>query len=194
MNRGFTLFELTLVILVIAIAAALALPDLIPVVRTQSLSSSGDALASFVARARFEAIARRRCTRVTLQDAHTLVLEELNSFDCENPVAFDATKPLYAKLATLRSAGGISFAFHVVPTDLPTAEPGSPPEPAQQLRFRPTGRVFQAIGGPLDDDDVSLRANGTGGAFHEVVVEAQGLICLLPANTTAGPGHDLECP
>jgi prepilin-type N-terminal cleavage/methylation domain-containing protein len=181
---AFSLLETMVVVAILAVVAAVALPNLLPVVNTHRLAGALHGTAGFVARARQEAMSRRRCVRVRVADSRTLVMELLNSYDCDAPddtVRIDSTSPLYVELASLRHEGGLGVAFARVPAAQPTHEPA-------QLRFRPSGRLWTIDGTGLTPPaaDAGVLAIATSGQpARGVVVESQGLICTV--NTlTAG--------
>ena len=181
---AFSLLETMVVVAILSVVAALALPGLLPVVKTHQLAGALHGTAGFVARARQEAMSRRRCVRVRLIDSHRLVMEMLNSYDCDAPnnsVRIDPTSSLYVELATLRHGGDLGVAFSRVPAAQPANEPA-------QLRFRPSGRLWAIDGtgvtAPAADSGV-LVVTTTGQPARGVIVESQGLICTV--NTiTAG--------
>lgn len=183
-TAAFSLLETMVVVAILSVVAAVALPDLLPVVKTHRLAGALHSTAGFVARARQEAMSRRRCVRVRLDDSRTLVMEMLNSYDCDAPdntVRIDPTSSLYVELAKLRHEGDLSIAFSRVPTAQPAGEPA-------QLRFRPSGRLWAIDGtglvAPAADSGVFV-VTTTGQPARGVIVESQGLICTL--NTlTAG--------
>jgi prepilin-type N-terminal cleavage/methylation domain-containing protein len=182
-TAAFSLLETMVVVAILSVVAAIALPDLLPVVKTHRLAGALHGTAGFVARARQEAMSRRRCVRVRLADSHTLVMELLNSYDCDAPdntVRIDPAASLYVELATLRHEG-LGVAFSRVPTAQPANEPA-------QLRFRPSGRLWAIDGtgltAPAADSGV-LVVTTSGQPARGVIVESQGLICTV--NTiTAG--------
>lgn len=179
---AFSLLETMVVVAILSVVAALALPDLLPVVKTHRLAGALHSTAGFVARARQEALSRRRCVRVRLADSRTLVMEMLNSYDCDaadDTVRIDPTSPLYVEIGSLHHEGDLGVAFARVPAAQPIGEPS-------QLRFRPSGRLWaidgRALVPPAPDSGV-LVVSTTGQPARGVVVESQGLICTVNAIT-----------
>jgi prepilin-type N-terminal cleavage/methylation domain-containing protein len=156
MLRAFSLIEVMVVVAILGVVAALAVPNLLPEVHKAQLNGDSEAAANFIARARAEAMYSKRCTRVSIggnpngvvPPANTsgtqLVAERLNSFDCDsnNPTfKIDGGQTIWVQfdfLNTTTSKGLWSF----VAADgavLPS-EPGIGTSP--EIRFRPNGRVF----------------------------------------------------
>src|SRR3990172_9997317 len=64
--RAFTLLEMMVVVAILGVFFALAVPVLTPEVHKAQLDGASDVVASFVARARSQAMESKRCTRVFL--------------------------------------------------------------------------------------------------------------------------------
>jgi len=184
--RAFTLLETMVVVAILSIVAALAVPNLLPLLRQQRHAGHISATAGFLGRARQEAMSRRRCVRVLVTDDHTLVAETLNAFDCDAPDEadrLDVDQPLYAPLATMRLDDGGTLAFGPAPRGRPRGEPA-------QLRFRPTGRLWSVDGRGLTaptSDPGAVRVALAGFADQLVIVEPQGLICTRAVPVSGAP-------
>ena len=202
--RGFTLLEMVVVVAVLAVIAALSIPNLLPVLHIQQLESSGNTVAAFVGRARAEALARRRCVRVRLPSANVIVSEVLNSYDCEAPTAaipellIDSAKPLYVELARIELPASITAAFaSTLPVNVPSGEkPAGEPD---QIRFRGTGRLWSndaVLTGDNDENAIILtHARVVAGNTKAVLVESPGTICLYKrGQALVGVAGNYTCP
>jgi prepilin-type N-terminal cleavage/methylation domain-containing protein len=202
--RAFSLIEMMLVVAILAVLAALAVPAMGPTVDVAKLEGGAEIVAAFLTRAQAEAMASKRCVRVRLDATQpgTLVAERLNSFDCDTPdvsapgMLIDASAGLWVELARAKlDASILTIAFDPVPSETSAAALGGG-EP-DQLRFRPSGRLFSSDATLTDDDGVlKITHAGIAGPARtkKILVEAQGLICVLDRGTDpTGSGNNLGC-
>lgn len=209
---AFTLLEAMAVVAILGIVAAIAIPPLLPQVHRAQISGESEAVASFVARARMDALTSRRCVRVRIASANApirLVAERLNNFDCDKtPQTFaggagiDGTTTQWIETAVLTiGTQSLRLDFDPVPSETTTAAlngaghgAGEPP----QLRYRPTGRLW-SLDTDLTDDDGVLKlthaqlepAQNTA----KILFDAAGPICVLGrGKSPAGSGNNLSCP
>lgn len=198
--RAFSLIEMMLVVGILAVLAAIAVPAMGPYVDTAKLEGSADALASLLARAQGEAMASKRCTRVRLDDDHTAIAERLNSFDCDvDPSTLVLTdRPQWIEFERLEvTEGVIEMEFDPVPPETAAAALGGA-EP-DQFRFRPSGRLFSSdVDVTNDDGVVTLTHTSMPSGMADtkkVLVEAQGLVCILDRGVDpGGAAPDFTCP
>lgn len=205
--RAFSLIEAMVVVAIIGVVAALAVPSLLPEIQKAQLDGAASSAANLLARARTEAMASRRCTRVVVQNpgattGRRLSVQRLNNFDCESPAngtRIDATQNLWIEVDWLiPESANVSFSFAGGDGGRWPAAPGT------ELRFRPNGRVYSA--GTLDndpandltDDDavlVVMHSALTLPGTTRVLVDGNGLICALPRGV-APPGGptNFSCP
>ena len=158
MKKGFSLLEAMVCVVIVGIAAAIALPSVLPLRSRQNLQGSCDILAGFLARARLEAMVQKRCTRVRVA-ADVVVVEGLASFDCDQqplrgPFLPPATGSPWVEIARSRKNSDEVFAVDAAPPVGPGGEPG-------EIRFRPTGRLFTQSEAPVSAV-VSVVAPGAG--------------------------------
>lgn len=167
------------VVAIIGVIAAIAIPFLLPEVDKARAFGSADAVAAFIARARSEAMLSKRCVRVWVLAPRTLVAERLNTWDCDDdPISLgamavrriDGSNPPTAANAWLRmnvlslEEPSLSISFEQAPNETRASSlgPGSLVNiPAgfdgNEVRFRPNGRVFSndamaaPPGGPLSN-------------------------------------------
>lgn len=198
--RAFSLIEMMLVVGILAVLAAIAVPAMGPYVDAAKLEGSAEAVASLVGRAQAEAMTAKRCTRVRLDDDHTVVAERLNSWDCDvdSTTLILAASPQWIEVDRLVVAEGIiEVEFDPVPSETTAAALGG--TEVDQLRFRPSGRLFSADLDVTDDDGVLklTHTNMSGGLADtkKVLVEAQGLICVLDRGVDPdGTSPNFRCP
>lgn len=203
MNRGFSLLETMIAVAVLGIAMAVAVPSLLPTVQRAQLEGSADKVAAFLAHARSEALASRRCVRVYIDGARTLRMEKLNTFDCDDA---PTTAPPIAGTAIWLPITSLDLERSTLTLTMPTA-PGDamPGSVANELRFRSTGRLFAAGGTTIStvtptNDDVVLRVTHSQihpatQAFKNILVDQNGLICAIArGQSPVATGTDLRCP
>lgn len=200
---GFSLLETMIVVAVLGVLAALAVPSVLPQVQRAQLDGTADAVAAFLARGRTEAMTSRRCVRFRLASERTAVLERLNAFDCDSfdatpPPAIDPSRGTWIEIAKLVvDRTNLALSFDPAPSELGPRAEGATAE----IRFRPTGRIWSRddmVADPLavaDDDGVVKVRDDAARAYRKVLVESQGLVCMLDRNADpAGVGNDLRCP
>jgi prepilin-type N-terminal cleavage/methylation domain-containing protein len=215
MNRGFTLLEAMITVVIVGVVAAVATPNLLPAVQQATLDGGGEAVAAFLARARAEAMTSRRCVRVWIPSTATedLVAERLNTFDCDiapttlpGGIGIDGTANVWIEFARLRpDAQVLQLSFRQVPSSstsghlAPGSVSGTPTGfTGDELRFRPNGRVFSSDATLTDDDAVlEVRHRRLSGDFKVVLVEGNGLLCVLPRGADPavdGTAPNFQCP
>ncbi|MCC7071848.1 MAG: prepilin-type N-terminal cleavage/methylation domain-containing protein [Deltaproteobacteria bacterium] len=190
--RGFSLIEVSITVAILGVAAALAVPSLLPIIHRAQLDGGTETAANLMARARAEAMYSKRCVRVRVV-SNALEVDRLNSFDCENP----GTAPLIDTGAgtwinierVLPESPSVTFAL----TDDPADTPG-------ELRIRPNGRSYSvdgAVAGDYTNDDalftVTHALEPAGGNHRQILYNGNGLVCALRRGISlAGP--DYNCP
>ena len=86
-KQGFSLIETLVVVAVLGVVSAIALPPMLPQVHRAQISGEAEAVAGFISRARVEALVRKRCVRVVITRAANpveLTAQVLNTFDCDH--------------------------------------------------------------------------------------------------------------
>jgi prepilin-type N-terminal cleavage/methylation domain-containing protein len=202
--RAFSLIEMMLVVAILAVLAALAVPAMSPQVDITKLEGSAEAIGSFLARAQAEAMASKRCVRVFIDTSTTpafMKAQKLNKYDCDvNPNTAPeiiSGKGTWIDLAQQKlDTSLLTIEFDPVPSETTASALGNG-EP-DQIRFRPSGRLFSSDLDTSDDDGV-IKVTHTKADIpnptKKVLVESQGLICVLDRGTNpSGSGNNLSCP
>lgn len=206
MQRAFSLIEVMVTVALVGIVAALAVPAMLPEVHKATLEGGAENVASFLARARAEAMTTKRCVRVWVPSTatHEIVAERLNTFDCDvTPatlpagIGIDGTANVWIEFAHLRlDSRRLAVSFVQVPSSSASGAPapgsvvGTPASfTGNELRFRPSGRIFSnddvAMPGRLRNDDAVLRVThadlvaGTSNRKN-ILVDSVGLLCVFP--------------
>ncbi len=204
-----------MVVAIIAIMAAVAVPNLLPEVHKAHVGGGAEVVAAAVARARSEAMVSKRCVRVWIDstNTHRLVTERLNSFDCDTtPAVFPAgfggvglngVAQVWAPLsAVILDAAPLVLTMQA-PADTAACSTatgsvsGVPAGfPCTHLIFRPNGRLFTQNLDENDDAVITVRHPSLV-ATKSILINSNGLMCInrlgeapLPGT---GPG-DFVCP
>lgn len=162
--RGFTLMEMMVVVSILAVLAAIAVPDLTPAVHNAKLRSQIDEVASFVEHARRRARAEGRCYRVT-QSGASLQMQRRANADCYTPKNGTLSGGGWdAVAATLTPARGFTYTLQSVPNE---------------LVFRPSGRVRGDGDLEVTDDGgrVVIQYANLPQKHVDVLITSQGRLC-----------------
>jgi prepilin-type N-terminal cleavage/methylation domain-containing protein len=220
LSRAFSLVEAMVVVALIGVIAALAVPRLLPEVQKATLEGGAENVASFIARARAEAVRSKRCVRVFIPSTATfnVVAERLNNFDCDvapqtlpGGIGIDGTANVWLEFARLRlDSDRLVVSLSQVPSSCNPAPGSSAGTPVgftgAEIRFRPNGRIFSNDNGAVparfrnDDAVLTVTHSALGGAGNtkKVLVDGNGLVCVFPrgADPPAGAGGlpNMVCP
>jgi prepilin-type N-terminal cleavage/methylation domain-containing protein len=218
MHAAFTLLEALITVAIIGIIAALALPNMLPEVQRATLDGAAENVASFVARARSEAMTAKRCVRVWVPSGalHEIVAERLNTFDCDatpatlpGGIGIDGTATVWEEFTRLRlDSKRLTVAFTQAPDSSRAADlaPGSVVGTptgftGDEIRFRPNGRVFSDDATVLTNDDAILIVGHlslpAAADTKQVLVDGNGLICTLTRGASPpvdGAAPNFKCP
>ena len=174
--RGFTLLEMVIVVAILGVMAALAVPDLTPAIHTARMRGAADEVIIFLERARRSAQAEGRCFKITLPTPNRMVMERLRHANCFDPVGGAPAGP-WDPVASVTLQPGFAFVLDTLP--------------GSTLIFRPNGRLRGD--GDLDVTDDGARIAITTPAIANkatlVFVTPAGRICAflvggVPAFTT----------
>jgi len=222
--RAFTLLEMMVVVAILGVFFALAVPVLTPEVHKAQLDGASDVVASFVARARSQAMESKRCTRVFLNTTATpniIVAERLNNFDCDTApqtlpggLGIDGTNQVWIEFARYTMpAPSVTISTFQQPGELTGAcigcvADGAVGYPAanREIRFRPNGRIWTNVTSMAAtatctdcDDDAVLQVDHIRlGSFRRILINSNGLICRYQRDAlmspAAAPPQDYVCP
>lgn len=205
-----------MVVAIIAIAAALAVPNLLPEVQKAQVDGAAEIVAATAARARTEAMISKRCVRMWIDstNARRIVVERLNTFDCDvAPATFpagfaskgiDGTAAVWSPItAQFVDAAGVTLTLSDPPQDTgacTTENGGVSGTPAGfncvDVIFRPNGRTWTQNVDQNDDAVITVSHSGLT-ATKQVLINSNGLICIYrlgkPLLAGAGAG-DFVCP
>lgn len=214
--RAFSLIEVMVVVAILAVVSAIAVPNLLPEVNKAHINGGADVVAAAIARARGEAMLSKRCVRVWVDatQRNRLVTERLNTFDCDQrpgtfPAGFggvglNGVNQVWAPSASVALDNqSLIISFTSTPSDTSSCSvatgsvAGTPAGFAcQQLIFRPNGRLWTTD--PDQDDDAVLNiAHPTLPTSKSILVNSNGLICTyrLGQAPVVGSGpQDFICP
>lgn len=173
--RGFSLLEVMIVVVILGVLAAIALPDLTPAIHNARLRASMDEVASFLERARRDARASGRCTRVRAASPQQLVLEERTHGDCFTGDLNDAA---WTQIAVANTIGpGFRYNLEVLPAS------------AAGIVFRPNGRLRGDGDLDIQDDGgrVFIAVDALGAQGADIVVTTLGRVCGVRVFAPPGP-------
>lgn len=195
--RGVTLIEMMVVVAIVGIIAALAVPNLTPVVQNSSLSAEVQRVGSTLERARRLAMNQGRCHRVRLNGGN-LLLERRSNANCgycppgqSNCNRVDPSNDISAAtgwdpaLFTLRPETGLVYDdLEVSPNSIGAGTTNA------SIVFRPNGRLRGD--GDMDVTDegarIVIKHNQLSERVGLVLVESTGRICFLKlAGTNTAP-------
>jgi prepilin-type N-terminal cleavage/methylation domain-containing protein len=194
-QRGVSLIEMMVVVAILAIMAALAAPQMLPITKKLRLAGEAEAVASFLDTVRRRAMAVNRCYRVQVinvaVNTPTLTVEERNSGDC-------ATGHLTVDGWTQKKSH-IPEKGTRLDSNLPTNCHlcGSDTTAATAIVFRPSGRLRGT--NTLDPTQGRARIrvslfSGLPGEEKDVIIMQSGRICVVSVtgfdatySTTAPP-------
>ncbi len=167
--RGFTLLEMMVVVSVLGLLAAIAVPDLTPAIHNARLRASVDEVRNFAERARRNARAEGRCYRVRVEGDSALVMDRRTHADCFTDALLDTG---WSEVMRAQVMGpGFKYFMETVPADAPPA--------ARAIIFRPNGRLRGD--GDLDVEDdggrIYIESEQMGNVGMDVVITSFGRIC-----------------
>lgn len=205
-----------MVVTIIAILSAIAVPQLLPEVHKANVSGGAELVASALGRARGEAMLSKRCVRVWIDstNARRLVTERLNTFDCDTTpgtfpggfggVGLDGVNRVWSPVSAVVVDGSIQLSL-TAPSDTAACSTatgsvsGVPAGfPCAHVVFRPNGRVLTFDVDPDDDAVVNVAHTSLGPTQSKnILVNSNGLICVLQMGRAPLPGlgaGDFVCP
>lgn len=210
---GFTLIEVMIVIVILGIIAALAVPTFRPIAADAELSAATEQIASVLHQARMRAISDRRCVRVYIESSNNpavMVTQVSNTYDCGDDPNQDeppSAPPQIRIRSTVgshwvglrrtnigRAGVNIDWANTALPNwgngNLGDGEAPSdlsphwdPADSQLEIRYRPTGRIYSGDNDVTDDDGLIAAWHLGSGSKQVVLAEGHGPICVLKRGT-----------
>lgn len=172
--RGSSLIEVMVVISILGIITALAVPNLQPLAQSSRLQATTEQVATFVDTARRRAFNEGRCYRVRATSVTNLVMEARLRSDCVN--LGTSAGEWSAALQSLRT-DGVNLALLSLTT---SAADGA----NNRLVFRPSGRLH-GDGDLVANDGAVIRLEVPGGDDKRtVVVTGVGQVCARADRTS----------
>ena len=184
--HGFTLIEMMIVVSIVGVIAAIAVPNLAPVLDRSRMFAKAEEVAALLDRARLLAYNEGRCHRVRMNGSN-LELQRLSHADCWTTGSL-ADANWETALATLQpSLSGLTFDIDVVPTSGAEVVSGS-------IIFRPNGRLRGDRDLDTTDDGARVVIEYTKVAplEAEIRVASHGRVCV--AKHAGGAPATLSTP
>jgi type II secretory pathway pseudopilin PulG len=191
------LVEAMTAVAITGIIAALAVPNLLPVIHRTELGGATDNVLGFVSRARVQAFADRRCVQMIVQpkvagQRQTVLLRELNTYDCDGLTAHGQSiasaprvvsgGPLWTEIDRLDLESAlveVSFINH--PPTLTNAEGND--LGGDELRLRGNGRIWSPDDVTTDDNVTIQLRHLRSGETKQFRVASNGVVIDRPGGT-----------
>lgn len=175
-GRAFTLIETMVVIAILGVIMALAVPNLLPMIQQVRLHGDTERVAAFLASVRARALAEQRCYMITVSGRNIFAARR-SSPDCVNLGADSWASP-----ATMSTTVERGTTLRLGPGDaLPSGLVAD-----QRMIFRPNGRLRGD--GDLDPtEEIARIVVGQANLTRENVVLVTSFlrICTIPGAATA---------
>jgi len=191
-HRGFSLIEAMMVVAVLGIIAAVAVPSLLPVIQRSELGGATDNVVGFVSRARVQAFSDRRCVQLLIGakvagQRQRLTLRELNTYDCDGTTAHAQA---LATAPRIVAGGDLWLEIDALDIESPNVivefvDPlvNAEGHTGEELRFRGNGRLWSATANTAGDDMTIRLRHERSGEQKQFRVASNGVVVDRPGGT-----------
>ena len=190
-RRGFTLVEMMIVVALIGIIVALAMPSLRPLSDVNKLTGRTEVIAGLVDDARRLAFNVGVCHKIMMNGDDLWIVQRTHS-DCTSVDSDTTASGDWSTIPRRQQIGGDGFTYRIM-----TARSAGGSPPPDEIIFRPNNRLWgNGDINPADDGArIQVRYDNTGKS-KSVDVTSMGRVCIRDwgTDTVPAPTGALTCP